>query len=226
MRTLLHTLLDPSSRAVRLVLAEKNLTARLVNVAPCSSNEELLGRNPAGLPPVLIDEPPTGGEIAVSPALAISEYLEDAYGASALMPSTSAGRAETRRLVYWFETKFESEVNAKLLRRKVDDRIEGRYRIDLEMWRQGVDRLCWHLDYLSFLLEGRAWLAGERMTLADLHGAAHLSSTDYLGSVPWKDFPAVKEWYQRLKCRPGFRPLLADRVEGVPPPAHYDDLDF
>ncbi|NWG71972.1 MAG: glutathione S-transferase family protein [Parvularculaceae bacterium] len=226
MRTLLHTPLDPSSRAVRLVLAEKNLTARLVNVAPCSTSEELLHRNPAGAPPVLIDEPPTGGEVAISPAPAISEYLEDAYGASSLMPSTSAGRAETRRLVYWFETKFESEVNAKLLRRKIDDRIEGRYRIDLELWRQGVDRLCWHLDYMSFLLEGRAWLAGERMTLADLHAAAHLSGIDYLGSVPWTDFAAVKEWYQRLKCRPSFRPLLADRVEGVPPPAHYDDLDF
>jgi glutathione S-transferase len=226
MRTLLLAPLDPSSRAIRLVLAEKNLTARLVNVAPCSTSTELLQRNPAGTPPVLIDEPPTGGEIAVSPAAAIAEYLEDAYGVSTLLPSTSAGRAETRRLVHWFEHKFESEVNARVLRRRIDDRIEGRYRPDPDLYRQGLDRLCWHLDYLSFLLEGRAWLAGERMSLADLFGAAHLSSTDYLGAAPWKDFPAVKEWYQRLKCRPSFRPLLTDRIEGVPPPAHYDDLDF
>ncbi|MEQ1930823.1 MAG: glutathione S-transferase family protein [Parvularculaceae bacterium] len=226
MRTLLHSPLDPPSRAIRLVLAEKNLTVRLVNVAPCSTNEELLQRNPAGAPPVLIDEPPTGGEVAISPGPAIAEYLEDAYGATALMPSTSAGRAEVRRLVHWFESKFESEVNARVLRRKIDDRIEGKYRLDPDLYRQGLERLSWHLDYLSYLLERRAWLASERMTLADLHGAAHLSSTDYIGAVPWTDFPAVKEWYQRVKCRPGFRPLLADRIEGVPPPAHYADLDF
>lgn len=226
MRTLLQSPLDPGSRAIRLVLAEKNLTARLVNVAPCSANEELHQRNPAGTAPVLIDEPPTGGEVAISPAQAIAEYLEDAYGATALMPSTSAGRAEVRRLVHWFEHKFESEVNADVLRRRIDDRLEGRHRVDHDAFKRGLDRLCWHLDYLSYLLEQRGWLAGERMTLADLHGAAHLSSTDYLGAVPWPDFPAVKDWYQRMKCRPSFRALLADRVEGVPPPSHYDDLDF
>ena len=226
MRTLLHSPLDPSSRAVRLVLGEKGVSARLVNVGPSPAREELLQRNPAGAPPVLIDEPPTGGEIAVSPAPAIAEYLEDAYGASALMPATSAGRAEVRRLVYWFETKFEAEVNARVVRRKIDDRLDGRYKLDLDLYREGLDRLAWYLDYLSFLLESRAWLAGERMTLADLHAAAHLSSNDYLGVVPWANFPAVKDWYQRMKCRPCFRPLLQDRFEGVPPPSHYDDLDF
>ena len=29
-----------------------------------------------------------------------------------------------------------------------------------------------------------------------------------------------------MKSRPSFRPLLADRVPGVTPPAHYADLDF
>jgi glutathione S-transferase len=29
-----------------------------------------------------------------------------------------------------------------------------------------------------------------------------------------------------MKSRPSFRPLLADRVPGMSPPAHYADLDF
>lgn len=38
--------------------------------------------------------------------------------------------------------------------------------------------------------------------------------------------PAAKEWYARIKSRPSFRALLADRVSGFNPPPHYADLDF
>jgi glutathione S-transferase len=224
MRTLLHSPLDPASRAIRLCLAEKSLNVRLVDAA--AAGEELAQRNPAGLPPVLVDEPPTGGEISVSPAPAIAEYLEEAYAAEALLPRTSAGRAENRRLIFWFEAKFEAEVNARILRRRIDDRAKGRFRIDPAEHRAGTEALAWHLDYLSWLLEARAWLGGEKLSLCDIFGAAHLSASDYLGVVPWADFPSVKEWYQRLKSRPSFRQLLADRVDEAPPPAHYDDLDF
>ena len=49
---------------------------------------------------------------------------------------------------------------------------------------------------------------------------------DYLGDVPWEAHPAAKLYYARLKSRPSFRPLLADRVPCLKPAAHYDDLDF
>lgn len=226
MRALLHMPLDPSSRIARLILSEKGLPARLVASPPWAEDGMLAAHNPARAVPVLLDEPPTGGEVAISPAIAIAEYLEEAYPAAALLPATSAGRAETRRLFMWFELKFESDVNAAILRRKVDDRLQGRRHVDPDRYRRGAEALAWHLDYLSWLLEHRAWLAGEKMTIADLAAAAHLSANDYLGAVPWSDFPHAKEWYMRLKCRPSFRPLLADRVEGLPPPSYYDDLDF
>jgi glutathione S-transferase len=44
--------------------------------------------------------------------------------------------------------------------------------------------------------------------------------------VGWGEHPAVKNWYMKLKSRPCFRPLLADRLPGVPPASHYDNLDF
>lgn len=226
MRTLMHMPLDPSSRMTRLILAEKGLPARFIETAPWEDDPELAARNPARRVPVLIDEPPSGGEIAISPASVIAEYLEEAYPAPPLLPATSARRAEARRLVMWFEDKFERDVNSAILRRKVDDRIRGKRRIDPEIHRAGVEAIAWHLDYLSWLLEQRAWLAGEKMTVADFAAAAHLSANDYVGAVPWKDFPMAREWYARLKCRPSFRPLLADRIDGLPPPAHYDDLDF
>ncbi|HXI86795.1 MAG TPA: glutathione S-transferase family protein, partial [Parvularculaceae bacterium] len=206
--------------------AEKGLTVRLVGEPPWAAPAELLARNPAGEIPVLIDEPPTGGEIAVAPCLVIADYLEEAYGGAPILPGTSAARAEARRVAQWFDGKFEREVNAQIVRRRVDERLAGRRRADPEPYREAAERMRWHLDYLAWLLDRRHWLAGEKMSLADIAAAAHLSASDYLNAVPWSEFSSVKEWYSRMKCRPSFRPLLADRVDGLPPSAHYDDLDF
>jgi glutathione S-transferase len=30
----------------------------------------------------------------------------------------------------------------------------------------------------------------------------------------------------RVKSRPSFRPLLTERIRGIPPVAHYAELDF
>jgi len=108
MRTLLHMPLDPACRAIRLLMAEKGLPAQLMEKRPWADEDgSLAALNPAGAVPVLLDEPPTGGEIAVSPASAIIEYLEEAYASEPLLPATSAGRAEARRLCERLQLEFE-----------------------------------------------------------------------------------------------------------------------
>jgi glutathione S-transferase len=64
------------------------------------------------------------------------------------------------------------------------------------------------------------------LSLADFAAAAHLSCLDYIGDVDWRLSKAAKDWYARIKSRPGFRTLLTDRVPGMNPPDHYVDLDF
>ena len=81
------------------------------------------------------------------------------------------------------------------------------------------------MEYLTYLLEQRSWLAGEDITIADLTAGAHLSCLDYTGDVP-EVMAVVRDWYARIKSRPSFRPLLADTVAGMRPPAYYADLDF
>ena len=83
-----------------------------------------------------------------------------------------------------------------------------------------------HLDYVGHLAERRRWLAGDRLTAADLAAAAYFSVVDYFGDIPWERNGEARDWYSRIKSRPAFRPLLQDRVGGYPPPRHYDDLDF
>jgi glutathione S-transferase len=84
----------------------------------------------------------------------------------------------------------------------------------------------YHLAYIGWLVGTRDWLAGEKLSLADLAAAAHLSAVDYLGEVPWTADETAKNWYARVKSRPSFRTILADSLAGIAPPANYADLDF
>ncbi|PSJ19443.1 glutathione S-transferase, partial [Halomonas sp. ND22Bw] len=75
------------------------------------------------------------------------------------------------------------------------------------------------------LLDHRQWIGGATMSLADLAAAAQISIADYLGGIDFKTHDLAKRWYVGMKSRPSFRPLLAERMEGVPPPADYEKLD-
>jgi glutathione S-transferase len=221
MRTLHHWPLDPASRAARFALAEKGLEVDLEEARPWLRAEPLFRLNPAGGLPVLEDNGATIAEVA--PVL---EYLEEAYPGQPLMPRGAVERAEVRRLIGWFDGKYNGEVNAYLLHEKLEKRAQSLGAPDPQAIRDGRDHLRWHMDYLSGLLDEREGLAGPRFTLADITAAAHLSCADYLGDVPFEEFATVKAWYARIKCRPAFRGLLADRLPGLPPAKHYDDLDF
>ena len=228
MPTLLHYPLDPFSRSIRLALAECGIEAMLTEEKPWEWRAALLEINPAGSLPVLI----TDEEGPVAGAYAIAEYLDetldqDEQRGFRLFPGNRAARAEARRLVDWFHRKMSDEVTAYLVEEKVYRRFApSGGSPNIEAIRAGHENLRYHLTYISHLAETRPWLAGEALSFADLAAAAHLSSLDYLGEVPWEDYDAAKSWYALLKSRPSFRPLLSDRVAGFIPSGTYADLDF
>ncbi|MEO0399291.1 MAG: glutathione S-transferase family protein [Pseudomonadota bacterium] len=231
MRTLFTQSFDPNSRFIKLVLAEKQLDARFETPTNDEDGAAFAIANPALTVPVLIDEAPTGGEVSISPETAIAEYLDEAYPGATLMPQTSAGRAEVRRLLAWAAVKFEADVNTLLLRPRLES--GGRYIFEPDARRAGLSALQWHLDYFNWLLEQRAWLAGEKMTLADFSIAARLSTLDYFGDISWTSahndaggLMDVKAWYARMKCRPSFRQVLEERFANTPPASHYQNPDF
>ncbi|MEX0810149.1 MAG: glutathione S-transferase family protein [Dongiaceae bacterium] len=222
MRLLYHFSLDPASRFARLALAEKKLDFALREERAWERREAFLDLNPACEVPVLVES--EGATVAGAPA--IVEYIDETSGGESLIGTGAVQRAEVRRLVQWFMAKFDREVTRYLLGQKVMDRLAGRGVPDAMLIRAGLTNLRLHVDYLGWLAEHRNWLAGERFSLADIAAAAHVSVIDYLGDMPWDANAAAKDWYQRIKSRPSFRPLLTDRVTGAPPPAHYADLDF
>jgi glutathione S-transferase len=222
MRTLYHLPLSPFSRKVRLALAEKRIPFDLRVEAVWERREEFVAMNPACTVPVLQDV----NGLVLADSWAICEYLDEAYPDIPLLGRTLAERAEVRRLVAWFDQKFYAEVTRNLLHEKQMKRELGRGNPDATAIRAGYANLKPHMDYIGWLAETRAWLAGPSLSLADLAAAAQLSALDYIGDLDWTLSEPVKDWYARIKSRPSFRALLSDRVSGLAPPAHYDDLDF
>jgi len=225
-RTLHHFPLDPASRQVRLSLGEKRLNFTEEVVRYWEQPPAFLEMNPSGLTPVLIEQAGSGEPMVICEARAILEHLESEATGYDLLGATPLDRAETRRLMQWFDRKFDNEVNSYLLSEKLEKRLLKAGAPDLYNLRTGREALRVHLAYLEKLLAARDWLAGRSLSLADFAAASHLSVLDYFGDVPWRDYKQTKTWYMRIKSRPAFRPLLLDRWPGLPPSAHYDDLDF
>ncbi len=222
MRTLYHLWLSPNSRKVRLVMAEKKLDFEMKIERTWERRDEYLAMNPTGKVPLLVED--DGSVIADSTV--ICEYLDELHPDPPLIGRGAAARAETRRLVAWFDGKFSAEVSDNLIGEKIIKQFLGLGEPSVDTIRAGLANLKTHLDYISWLADSRNWLAGDDLSLADLTAAAHLSALDYLGDVPWEDHGRAKEWYARLKSRPSFRPLLKDRIPGLTPPKHYANLDF
>lgn len=223
MRILYHMFLSPTSRKVRIALREKNLDFELRSEKVWERRPEFLAINPAGQVPVLIEE--NGATLCDS--VAITEYLDETHPEPfALLPTDPLARAEARRLVAWFDQKMGREATRNLITEKLMKRFLGRGEPNSAAIRAGKENLRTHMEYIGYLAERRKWLGGNDYSLADIAAAAQVSCVDYLGDIPWDDYPAAKEWYVRVKSRPSVRPLLADHIPGAPPPPHYADLDF
>ena len=230
MYTLYHHSFCPHSRFIRLVLGEYGLDLTLVDERPWDRREAFLALNPAGTTPVLL----TDGFPPIPGAEIIADYIDETHGPELgdrrLLPVAMAERIEVRRLMAWFNEKFFEEASGPL----VTERIYKRFMSEevgggapaMDVIRAATANVRYHLAYIGWLARTRNFLAGDRLTYADLVAAAHLSAIDYLGDVPWSEDDAAKAWYARVKSRPSFRPLLSEWLAGVPASRTYVDLDF
>ncbi|QZP09115.1 glutathione S-transferase family protein [Caenibius sp. WL] len=212
--------LCPFSRKVRLLLSEKGVSYELKRENPWDGRDEFFHLNPAGRTPVMVEA--DKGTVLVD-SQAICEYFEETVDKNPMINGSAANRAEIRRLVALFDENFFVDVTAPLLHERMKKRLVYRAAPDSRMLREAMKLAHDHLDYVDYLIDNRPWLAGAQMSLADLAAAAQISVADYLGGIDWKGHEQSKGWYSLFKSRPSFRPLLAERMDVIQPPAHYAD---
>ncbi|HEY5238059.1 MAG TPA: glutathione S-transferase family protein [Rhizomicrobium sp.] len=213
MRRLIHLMLAPASRFARLLVAEKRIACDVMGADDIAAHL-----------PAFEDD-----GVRCEGLWAVVDHLEGNYLDFPMTPEDGAARAEALRLLDWAMGPLHENVTRKIVFEKASARFTGanlRRTPDMDTIRQGREAIKPYLAHIGAAAERRGYLATRECTLADLAVAAHLSALDYFGEVPWADFPLAAEWYLRMKSRPAFRTLLADRVPGQPPAPNYAELDF
>src|SRR3546814_20522000 len=91
----------------------------------------------------------------IAGATPIAEYLEEVCPEPALLQGDPSERAEIRRLVAWFDRKFDREVTDLMVGEKVLKRFLGIGEPSSEAIRAGHANIAIHLDYIGWSSEER-----------------------------------------------------------------------
>ncbi len=129
----------------------------------------------------------------------IVRYLAAKHSLGELMPSEPQTRAAAEMWMDWQQTAIIPDLG-RLYRGIVRTAPDARDHDAIESAAKKVEA---GLRMLDNRLAGRAYLMGDRFTIADIPlGCAGYRW--YALDIPHPDFPNVAAWYERLTARPGF----------------------
>jgi len=225
MAKFLHHRLDPASRLIRLICAEYGASLDMEQISPWKREADFMAISPAATLPLIVE---SAGNTIVGP-LACINYVEKNFAPTSvatLIPDDGVMQAEMWRLLEWILFKLNDEVTRYMLEEKLGRSERGDGAPQTAVLRAAKTNLNEHILYFDWILGSRTWTAGEEMSLADFALAAHISTLDYLGDMDWSKAGETRDFFARMKSRPSFRPLLADRLISLPPSANYANLDF
>lgn len=197
----LYNSVGPNPRVVNMFLAEKGVEIDRVQVdimAGENRQDAHLQRNPAGQAPALeLDDGTCIAEIT-----AICEYLDELYPNPTLIGSTPQERAVTRmwtrridlHVVEPMLIGFRSAEGFAIFKDRV--RLLPQAAADLKTLAQ--ERIAW----LDGLIGEGPFVAGERLTLADILLFCTLDFGAGVGQPLNPDNKNIVAWYARMQARP------------------------
>lgn len=183
---------------VRLVLSALGIAYRYVDVdilAGASRTAEFLERNPNGKIPVL--QWPDGRVLAESNAI----IFHLAEGTS-LLPADRWQRAQVLQWLFFEQYSHEPFIAVLRFWHKYG-RLAEQTEAELRARTEGAYRA---LAQMEQALDGRAWLVGETLSVADIALFAYTHVADE-GGLSLADYPAVRDWLARVQARPGHFPI-------------------
>lgn len=190
-----------TSRPVRLLIAEKGIEVEEVLVDLMSGahlQEPYASLNPNRMVPMLVD-----GDLKLTESSAILKYLAEKYGLPEY-PRDLKQRARVNEAMDWFNANLYRDWGYNLCypqlfphhRRRSDEAQAGTI-----SW--GAERTAHWLRLLndSWLADGRAYLTGGAITIADYFGACILGVGEIL-RYDFSAYPNVAAWLGRVKRLP------------------------
>jgi glutathione S-transferase len=191
----------PNPRTVRIFAAEKGIALEQIKVDLMGGEnrrEPYLSKNPAGQTPALELE---DGSV-LTEITAICEYLDEISPKPSLIGETPEERAKTRMWVRRIDLNivepmangFRFGEGLQLFKDRV--RCIPQASADLKLVAQ--EKLAW----LDALIAGHSFVAGDKLTLADVLLFAFLEFGVTVGQPVNPALTNITAWHDRMKARP------------------------
>jgi glutathione S-transferase len=187
-------------RIVRLALAEKGVAYQLVE----RDRPELDGPWPEGAQHHAFGRMPAfehDGFVLYETG-AITRYIDEGFAGPALQPANPRGRARMHQIISLLDNlayhTLVWDIFVERVRAAFEARAPDQARIAAAL---PIAETC--LDELVELMADRPYLAGERVTLADLHAAPMMiyANMSPEGAALMRARPTLKSWLARLGRR-------------------------
>jgi glutathione S-transferase len=187
--------LSTYTRSVRLALEEKGVPYQLneVDVFTAGAPPEHLKRQPFGKVPAF-----EHGGFALYETQAIERYVDDAFTGKRLQPSDPKRRARMNQVIGILDSYgYPSMIGAVVLQRMEKNPDEAKIK-------GALPNVETSLDALESLIGDGPYLAGEEVSLADLHAVPIF---EYFAQTPegkagLAKHPRLAAWWDRIKDRP------------------------
>ena len=204
----------PNPRMVRMFISEKGIELE-------SLEHDLMGgenrkppytdKNPGGQMPALeLDD-----GLVLAETVVICDYLEELHPSPALVGSTAQERAETRMWTRRIEQKITENMYNGYRYSEGLERFKDRMRCLPEaadgLKAAAQDGLAW----LDALMDGKQYVCGDRVTIADL---VLYCCTDFTAGVGQSIDPSLRNisaWFARIDARPSAKASLHPAAEQV-----------
>jgi len=233
---LYHNINSVCAQKVRIALHEKGevATEHLLTLRGDQNDPAYLKLNPNGVVPTLVHD----GNVITESSL-ILYYIDDAFPDPPLMPKAPPARYRVRLYnklideyvhnsctIITFATAFRqrflkvsreqwlAEINKAPLKRRAEyKRSVIEHGLDSEFV---IDALRQHQKMISWMaadLERGPYLVGETFTNADCAVIPYILRLELLKlGAMWQQYPAICDWWARIKERPSVKIAILDRM--------------
>lgn len=192
---------SPNVRRVRLTAAVLGLTLEEQTLDFMKGEHKsptYLKLNPNGSVPTLVD-----GNYVLTESRAIMQYLSSKKPEAGLLPKDEQSRDDVTRWQFWDSSHFSPQAGTLAFQRVMKKRFnmgdpdEAKIEEALVAFRR-------YAAVLNQTLEGKQFIVGNALTIADLTIACSLMYADQSG-VPVAEFPNIQTWFARIRELDGWK---------------------
>jgi glutathione S-transferase len=202
--------LPPSPRALKVIALKNHLGLECeMQIVDLSKGDQLTpeycAMNPNKKMPVLDDD-----GFVLWESNAILFYLASKKPESGVWPLDVKRQADVMRWLSWESAHWDSESCGMAGYEKVSKGVLGLGPAEPAFIARGEQNFARFATVLNQRLEGRKWLIGNDLTIADFSIGAWVPSARMLG-LPVAKFPEVERWYDGLASMPAWQASMVPR---------------